>query len=162
MKLHHYALYFIIALLSGSAVAESKSLNHLALSILNTTQAGDINVRLVNSSNEPLRLWTETNIWGAYRWRVIVLREGKVKIFFEDPDGIVFTKNVPTWQEIKGDSFFDMKLQLSGEDWYRPNHVKPDLRAGDQLIVIYDVPPSPEAHKMSVWYGIVAASSTIQ
>lgn len=163
MKVFSFVLCFVVNIAVGSAAAASESLKDLKLTILDISRSGTLTVSISNSSQQKsLKVWKESNSWGALRWRVLLIRRGRVSTIFEDPDGVGFTRNIPTFDEIAVGSHIDRQLNLSGEYWARPVNEKIRFESGDQVIVIYDVPPENEAKQMHVWYGVVAASTTVK
>jgi hypothetical protein len=163
MRVLSFVLCFVLGIGVGSAAAASESLKDLQLTILDVSHSGTVTVSMINfSQQKPLKVWRESNSWGAYRWRVLVVRKGQVRTVFEDPDGVGFTRNIPTFDEIAIGSHIDKQLNVNGEEWSKTGSDKVRFEPGDQVIVIYDVPPEVEAQKMHVWYGVVAASATVK
>jgi hypothetical protein len=157
------ALMLTLMLAAHSAQGASASLNDLQLTIVDLSYSGDLTVRMSNSSSQkPLRVWKESNSWGALRWRVLVLRKGRVLLTFEDPDEVLFTKNIAIPEEIAVGSHIDRKLNVNGKYWSKAWTGEFRFEPSDQLIVVYDVPPEVEAQKMQVWYGVAAASTTVK
>jgi len=70
-----------------------------------------------------------------------------------------FTRNIPTFDEIAIGSHVDRQLNVNGAEWSRTGSEKIRFETGDQVIVIYDVPPEVEARRMHIWYGVAAAAS---
>ena len=102
-----------------------------------------------------MKVWTEANSWGALRWRVVIVRKGQARAAFEDADGVGFTKNIPVSETIAGGSYIERHLNVNGEYWSTAKDGKIRFESGDQLIVIYEVPPENEAKQMHVRYGFV-------
>ena len=144
------------------ANAASKSLKELELAVMKVLPSGGIKVRMTNASHDkPLRVWKEANSWGALRWKVVIIREGRTLAIFQDPDGVGFTRNIPTFDTIAPEGHLDRQLDVNGEYWSRPTgnvHFQP----GDRIVVIYDVPPENEAKEMQVWYGVAATSTVVK
>ena len=152
--------------------AGDKSRNSLKIGKVEVSGAGNINVEIENSSREPLKVWEDSNSWGAACWRVLLIRKGQVETFFQNPDQM-FTVNRPAVNEIAGGGHIEQKLDLNGGNWCGLGHCAPHHERGfgdsrisfesnDMLIVIYDVPVTQEARDLGVWYGVVAASTTVQ
>jgi hypothetical protein len=153
----------VVGVVVQSVNAASGSLKDLQLSIINVAPSGIVTVRMANSSRQKtLRVWIEANSWGALRWRVLVLRKGQVLVVFEDPDEVLFTKNIPIPDEIAVGSHIDRKLDVNGKYWSRARTGKLRFEPSDQLIVIYDVPPEVEAQKMHVRYGVAGTSTIVK
>lgn len=76
-----------------------RSMNSLKIGKVEVSRAGNITVEIENSSREPLRVWKDSNSWGAACWRVLLIRKGRVETFFQNPDQ-GFTKNWPRFNEI--------------------------------------------------------------
>jgi hypothetical protein len=163
MRVLSFVLCFVVSFAVGSAAAASESLNDLKLTILDISRSGTVTVSMINSSQQKaLKVWRESNSWGAYRWRVLFIRRGQVRTIFEDPDGVGFTRNIPTSDEIAIGSHIDRQLNVNGEEWSKAGSDEIQFEPGDQVIVIYDVPPEDEAKKMHVWYGVAATSATVK
>lgn len=150
----------------------SNSIKALTIGKVEVSRTGNIAVELANSSKEPLKVWKDSNSWGAACWRVLVIREGKVKTFFRNPDQ-GFTKNNPTFVEIAAGGHIERKLDLNGGNWCGLGHCsiynergfggeKISFEANDIVIVIYDVPATQEARDIGVWYGVIAATANVQ
>jgi hypothetical protein len=78
---------------------KSGSFNSLAISQVTILPSAQMTIEFENSSQKPLRLWEDSNSWGAACWRVLVIRDGRLETFFQNPDQ-GFTKNNPTFVEI--------------------------------------------------------------
>jgi hypothetical protein len=148
------------------------SFNSLAISKVTVLRSAQMTIELENSSKKPLRLWEDSNSWGAACWRVLVMREGKLKSFFRNPDQ-GFTMNNPTFVEIAAGGHIERKLDLNGGNWCGFGHCSIHSERGfggkefsfepnDTLIVIYDVPVTQEAHDNHVWYGVIAATAEVK
>ena len=79
----------------------------------------------------------------------------------------------PTFNEIAEGGRLEQKLHLNGGNWCGLGHCTPFYERGfggtnatfettDTVIVIYDVPPTQEARDNGVWYGVIAATATVQ
>jgi hypothetical protein len=164
MKIFFAGLLVFVNLLCGSTVTKEKS-NDLKIKIVEISRSGEITVGISNSSEEPIRVWRESNSWGAAHWRVLLIRKGQLGTFFQNPDQ-GFTKNNPAFDEIAAGSHIERKLNLNGENWRGVDSRRIDFESGDTVIVVYDVPKvfgwpdapaTVEAHNMGVWYGVTAA-----
>jgi hypothetical protein len=145
------------------ADAASDRLDDLQLVIAKAAPSGEIMVRMDNASRKaPLRVWTEANSWGALRWKIVIVREARTFVVFEDPDEVVFGKNTPQFDTIAPGGHIDRQLNLNGEYWSRSKNGAIRIKSGDQITVIYDVPPENEAKDMHVWYGVAASSITVK
>ena len=168
---HFLSVLFILAnLLCRSAAANEKSMNELTIKIKEISPSGIVSVEVGNNSTKPIRIWKESNSWGAARWRVLVIRNGQLQTYFQNPDQ-GFTRNVPGFDEIAAGGHIDKKLDLNGGNWRGLDHAKIGFEPGDTVIVIYDVPKqfgwsetsvAVETSKMGVWCGVAAASTTAQ
>jgi post-segregation antitoxin (ccd killing protein) len=156
----------------ASARPIEKSMNALNITKLEVSRAAQATLQLENSSKAPLRIWRDSNSWGAACWRVFLIRNGSLEVFFQNPDQ-EFTRNGPAFNEIPGGGHQDQKLDLNGGNWCGMGHCSIHSERGlggktmtfepnDTVIVIYDVPVTQEARDQGVWYGVVAASTTVQ
>jgi hypothetical protein len=100
----------------------------------------------------------------------LLIREGKLETFVENPDQ-GFTRNAPMFKEIAGGAHIEGKLDLSGGNWRGSHRRGVSFESGDVIIVVYDVPKAygwagapvtTEASKMGVWYGVATALTTIK
>jgi len=169
--------FFCVLLLFGNhfyglPVTKDKSMNDLKVNIVEVLPSGRITVELSNSSKELIRIWRDSNSWGAARWRVLLVRKGRTENFFQNPNQ-VFTRNIPTFDEPVAGARIEKKLDLNGGNWCGLGHCasynqrgfggeKISFEPNDMIIVIYDVPVTIEAHKMGVWYGVATASTTVR
>jgi hypothetical protein len=144
-------------------------MNNVEIKITNVSSSGRVDVMINNPHNFPIKIWKESNSWGAARWRVLVLRRGTVETFFGNPDQ-VFTRNIPAFNEIEGPAQLKQGLDLNGGNWcwrsqcsmYNEKGIggqEISFEADDVIVVIYDVPRTVEAVKMGVWYGVAATSA---
>jgi len=169
MKIFFGSMLVFVNLLCASTVAKDRS-NDLTIKIVEISRSGEITVGVSNSSTEPIRVWRESNSWGAAHWRVLLIREGQLRTFFQNPDQL-FTKNNPAFDEIAAGAHIEKKLNPNGENWRGLDGRKIDFESGDTVIVVYDVPKefgwpdapvTVEARNMCVWYGVTAAFIKIQ
>jgi len=153
----------------------------LTLMIKEVKPSGVVTVEINNSSQEPIRIWQDSNSWGAAHWRVLLIRNGRLETFFENPDQ-GFTVNGPGFDEIAAGAKIDRELSLNGGNWCGFGHCsqykehgfggrEASFERGDILIVVYDVPMQlvfPESHgsvmagKAGVWYGVATAMTVVQ
>jgi hypothetical protein len=149
-----------------------ESINALRISNAVASRTGVVTLQLENFSQESLKVWKDSNSWGAACWRVLVVRNGGVETFFQSPDQ-GFTRNGPTVNEIAATGLLEQKLDLNGGNWCGLGHCSIYNQRGfggkiltfepnDTVIVIYDVPATDEAGAKSVWYGVIAATATVQ
>lgn len=143
------------------AALESASMNDLTMQIVETSPSGGITVQLKNSSKKPVRIWKDSNSWGAARWRVLLIRNGQLETFFQNPDQD-FTRNIPTFNEIAVGALMEQKLDLNLGGWLGVDGRKIHFDPNDLIIVIYDVPPSAESLEFTVWHGVVTALTTVR
>jgi len=153
------------------AVANT-SMNVLGLRIVSVSPSGTVAVEVENTSKETIRMWRESNSWGAARWRILVLRKGSVEVFFQNPDQR-FTRNIPVPDEIAAGARVQHLLDLNAGNWCGFGHCSAHDQRGiggqtvafgreDSVIVVYDVPRTEEAVHQRVWYGEVAALTTVK
>lgn len=149
-----------------------KSINSLRIGKVEVSVEGIITAQLENSSKAPIRIWQDSNSWGAACWRVLLIRNGRLEVFFQNPDQ-EFTRNGPAFDEIPGGNHLDQKLDLNGGNWCGLGHCsrhdqrgfsgkRINFETNDIVILIYDVPATQEARDQGVWYGVVAATATVQ
>ena len=152
--------WLAIAMLAGTVgAAEMRAQNSLDLNVVQVSRSAKMKVNIVNPLEKPLRIWKESNSWGAARWRALVLRNGKLQAFYENPDQD-FTVNVPTFDDIARGSHLEKSIDLNDGSWIGPEG-KRAFMTGDTLVIMYDVPFTPECLKMHVWYGVAATSTVV-
>ncbi len=158
---------------SDSLISErDTAINSVKIEKAEATRTGEITVQILNLSKKPIKLWKDSNSWGAACWRVLLLRSGQLETFFQSPSQI-FTLNRPTFDEIAAGGRLEQKLDLNGGNWCGLGHCTPYNERGfggtnvtfestDTVIVIYDVPATQESRDKGVWYGVIAATATVQ
>jgi hypothetical protein len=146
--------------------------NSIKIARAEAARTGDITVQILNVSKKPVKLWEDSNSWGATCWRVLVLRDGHLETFYQYA-GRIFTVNLPTFNEIAAGGRLEQKLDLNGGNWCGLGHCALHFERGfggrnetfeptDTVIVIYDVPVTQDARDNKVWYGVIAATATVQ
>jgi len=157
---------------TDTSMKVSNSIKVLTIGKVEVSRTGNIAVELANPSTKPLKVWKDSNSWGAARWRVLLIRKGHLETFFQNPDQ-GFTVNWPEFVEIAGGGHIVQKLDLNGGNWCGLGHCsiynergfggeKVSFESNDMLIIIYDVPSTQEARDEGVWYGVIAATATVQ
>jgi hypothetical protein len=152
--------------------SKDRTMAALDLMIAEVLPSASVVATMRNLSKEPLRVWNESNSWGAGRWRILRIRNGHVETFFQNPDQR-FTRNIPTYHEIGGGAEVERKLDINGGNWCTKDHYSAHDEHGiggkeivftpnDTIVVIYDVPRTTEATNLTVWYGVVAASAMVR
>jgi hypothetical protein len=143
------------------------------MKIVKVSTLGSITLEISNPSKKPLKLWEESNSWGATNWRALRIRQGQIETFFQNPYQ-VFTGNIPLFNEIPAGARLERKLDLNGGNWCGFGHCasyneqgfgdgkKVTFEPGDTIIAVYDVPPTKESQELGVWTGVVAAFKTVE
>lgn len=155
-----------------SIIYDLKIVYDLKIKITGISPSGIINVETNNSSKVPIKVWRESNSWGASRWRVNVIRKENIEAFFQNPN-MEFSKNGPVFDEIAAGAHTIRKLDLNGGNWCglrrctlfderRSGKEQIHFEAGDEIIVSYDVPFTYEAWNMGVWYGVASTLMTVK
>lgn len=156
----------------NSVLPVEKWINSFRINKVEVSGTGQITIELENSSKQPLRVWKDSNSWGAACWRLLLIRKGRLETFFQNPDR-GFTKNNPSFTELAGSGHIQQKLDLNGGNWCGFGYCSSynehgfggrdvSFEPGDIIVVTYDVPRTDEASKMGVWYGVIAATATVQ
>jgi hypothetical protein len=115
---------------------------------------GILHVRVGNPSHSPLRLWKDSNSWGALRWRVLVVRNGKLITLHQRQEN--FSMNSPELFEVAPGSSITQNLNVNDGTWLTPNARPVRFISGDTVIVVYDVPFEQECLTRDVWYGVAS------
>ena len=168
-----FSILFIVAslFLGSIGVAQDKPMNDLEIKIAEVSHSGGITVKVSNGSKGAIKVWQESNSWGAARWRVLRIRKGQLETFFQNPNQH-FTRNIPTSAEIAAGARIEQKLDLNGGNWCGFGHCsshsergsggrEASFEPGDIVVVTYDVPRTNEASKMGVWYGVTGALTIV-
>ncbi len=170
MKRLFCPMLMFVCFFYGLAAAKENPMNTLILTIVKVSPAGSITVNIANSSKNPIRIWKESNSWGAARWRIFLIRTERLETFYQNPDQ-GFTRNIPTFSEIAGGAHIEHKLNLNDGSWRGSEREKIRFGPGDTIIVAYDAPKqygwpgapvTIEASNMRVWYGVATAFLTVQ
>lgn len=161
MKATLYGLMISLfsAMLSFSAAAQTLSSRGLSIQVQSLSGSGLIQVTLINTAQKQIRIWQDTNSWGSARWRVLIVRNKHLEMFYQDPDED-FAENMPTFDTINPQSRLRQTLDLNDGRWIGMTG-RISLNAGDMIVVIYDVPFTNEALKLGVWCGVAACSAIV-
>lgn len=154
-----------------SVIHLAEATKGLRIGKLEVSSRAKVIVELENSSKEPVRLWKNSNSWGAARWRLLLIRNGHLDTFFQNPDQ-GFTVNFPAFDEIAGGAHIEHKLDLNGGNWCGLGHCSIYNESGfggnvltfepnDIVIVIYNVPVTQEVRDNHVWYGAIATTTGV-
>lgn len=157
---------------SASAPENDSPMYDIKLRATEISRTGKVTLQLINISSKPIKVWKDSNSWGAARWRLLLVRKGQLETFFQNPNED-FTVNYPAFVQIAGGAHIDQKLDLNGGNWCGLGHCgrydergfdgqKIALERGDLIVIVYDVPFFPESLSMGVWYGVAATSATVQ
>jgi hypothetical protein len=165
-------MLLVLTNVSFGQASYEKLLNSLKIEIKEVSPLGSISVDVTNASSEPTKIWTETGSYGAARWRVLRIRRGQLETFFQHPNQ-QFTRNEVFPVEIAAGGHIHEKHDLNGGNWCGFGHCtwfnkrgfggrELSFEPGDIVVVIYDVPRTELAVKGGIWYGVAAASMTVQ
>jgi hypothetical protein len=172
MKTVYSAVLVLVTFFCGTATTKEIPMNDLKIEIQEVLSSGSVTVRISNSSKDVIKLWEQSNSWGAACWRVLVIRMGRLETFYQNPDQR-FTRNIPTSTGVAAGTHIELRFDLNGGNWCGFGHCasyeergfggkKVSFAPNDFVIVVYDVPRTDEATKLGVWYGVAATSTTVQ
>jgi hypothetical protein len=170
MRLYCCGLLIFATFFCAFSAGSDKSMNSLTIRITEASPSGTISIEVDNDSSGVIRIWKESNSWGAARWAVLLIRGGQIQTFYQNPDQ-GFTRNVPGFDEIASGGHIEKSLDLNGGNWRGSGGRRVRFEKGDLVIVIYDVPKqfgwseakiAAETQKMGVWYGVASAILTVQ
>jgi len=130
------------------------------LRIAGFPSASAVNVEVRNGTSATIPIWKDTNSWGAARWRILILRAGRLVTCYQSPN-LAFTGNSPAYIQIAPESNRKHILDLKVGRWLGDQKDCGSFESGDTVIVVYDVPPSREAEDFGVWFGVAATSGTV-
>ena len=121
---------------------------------------GSLSVEMENGSEKLLKVFKATNGWGANRYRVLVIRKEQVYRFFQNSHQSYFYSH-PSSSEIAPHSRQKLLLDLNDGDWKGSAARGFALKSGDRVVVLYDVPFTEEAGKLSVWCGVASGAVVV-
>jgi hypothetical protein len=124
----------------------------LKISIRSFDATGDVTMELSHSAPEKLRIWKDGNSWGWANWRILVLRSSSVFQINRNPDE-GFTRNFPGFDEIEPAQPKTIHLKLNDGSWRCGKESNFRFQKGDEVIVLYSVPQTPEGAAANVWNG---------
>jgi hypothetical protein len=132
----------------------------LELRVLKVSPPHAVSVELRNSTSQSLRVFSESNRWGAARWRLLRVRGEDVALAYQVPVH-AFSRNLPGYDELPAQATWRREFDLDEAAWHTPGPATLMLDPGDLIVVIYDVPVSDEARRLGVWHGAISASMRI-
>jgi len=109
-------LLLLISAASTTVAQKEDTMGGLTLVIKEVKPSGVLTVETNNSSQKPIRIWQEGNSWGAAHWRVLLIRNGRLETFFENPDQ-GFAMNAPRFNKIAVGAKIDQELSLNSGNW---------------------------------------------
>jgi hypothetical protein len=136
-------------------------MERLTLTVEATT-TGKVLVELTNNSKRPIRVFRDSNTWGAARWRLLKVKDGRIEAFAQTADNTFFTRNVPAFDEIQPGGRLAVRLNVNDGNWLTSASAPARFESGDTVVAIYDVPSTPESEKLGVWHGIASALTTVR
>jgi hypothetical protein len=163
-------LLLLANVLDLSPSNQGKARSGLALQIATISANAQISVEMRNVSPKVIKLWKESNSWGSSHWRVLIVRNGRVQLFFQNPDTI-FTRNGPAYIEVAAGGRVMQILDLNDDKWLGGTGEATTIKRGDTVIVLYDVPKqqiyreapnSVAAVNAGVWYGVCADATEVR
>ena len=121
-----------------------------------------ITVEISNDSGKAVRLFTESNTWGADRWRVVDIGANGVKSFFmEVPEA--YTRNVPETFSIPSGGKWKRNFLMTGKEWSSSNKHSWSTRPGDTVLVEYDLRwEEMPGDQEGVWHGFLVAAKKVE
>jgi hypothetical protein len=132
----------------------------LRITVDATSGKGSIGVEMENGAEKPVKVFKTTNGWGANRYRVLVIRKERVYRFFQDSHQAYFYSH-PSSSEVAPHSRLKLVLDLNDGDWKGSASRRFALKSGDRVVVLYDVPFTEEAKKLSVWCGLASGAGVV-
>ena len=154
-------LFVAFSLAVGLAVGGATPPSGPDIKVLSVSSSGKILIRMANPSSRGLRIWRDSNSWGAARWRAIRVRGARVDIWYQTPYQ-KFTRNFPVFDEIEPQRSIQTTLDLTQEDWISLTGPAFQSERGDTVVLLYDVPITVEALEKSVWCGVATVSITLK
>jgi hypothetical protein len=135
-------------------------MNPLSVRIVEATATGAVRVELENNSQKPIRVFRDSNSWGAARWKLLRLKDGRAEAWAQTTGRTIFTRNVPGFDEIPPGGRLDVRLNINDGNWLSSGVTPVRFESGETVVAIYEVPATKESEKFGVWHGIAVAVST--
>jgi hypothetical protein len=133
----------------------------LSLEILSAS-GSEITVEIFNNSGKEVRLLSETNSWGADRWRVVDVGIGGSKSFFQETPA-AYSRNVPEFFSIPAGGKWERTLTMTGKEWSSSKNDSWSPKHGDTILVEYDIPwTTVEPNVNNVWHGFLVAAKKVK
>jgi hypothetical protein len=151
----------LICMAGPSLAARDLPTDALTLRITGVSKTGIVTVDVINGSGQPLKVFRESNSWGAARWRVLILRAGQIAALSQAVTQI-FTRNVPAFEELGVGAHVEHRLEVNDREWRGSKPGVVPFQSGDTIVAVYDVPVTTEARSLGVWYGVAAALRTVE
>ena len=126
------------------------------------TTTGTATVELTNNSNKPIRVFRDSNTWGAARWRLLRVKDGRTEAFAQTLKDRYFTRNIPAFDKIPAGGRLAVRLNVNDGHWLTSARSPARFESGDTIVAIYDVPSTPESEKLGVWHGIVSGLTNVR
>ena len=130
------------------------------LQVMSIHSKGIVNVRIGNPSRDPLRLWKNSNSWGASHWRILLIRKKQLITLSQKAQN--FSLNAPEYLELAPQASYKQSLDVNDGTWTSSSSQPIRFVSGDEVIVVYDVPFAQESLSDSVWYGVASAFREVQ
>ncbi len=119
---------------------------------LELTIVGDIlQVVLVNTSSDELRLWARANTWGDGSWAVVLQAGGRRYVLRPTQQG--YTRNVPRVLVVPAGGRHTLELQPKSREWTAGEDLASLRELELELQVELDIAASPEASEQRVMVG---------
>jgi hypothetical protein len=170
----YICICFALAVSTCLSFADEMPTNGLTIRSVQARESGIIELEIINSSKEKIRVWQESNSWGSAHWRVLVLRNNGLLLYFQNPRQR-FTVNAPRFNELLPGQHLSQNLNLNGGNWCDTEYCSQydesgiggkavEFKKGDIVIVIYDVPFTYNSaiQRLKIWYGTVAVTTGVQ
>ncbi len=129
---------------------------------LNTTD--HIHVLITNTSDEPIRLWSDRYSWGYSNLSFEIIDEGGMAVGKVSKKSRGWNKNFPDWLQIGPGESYVLNVDLFSEQGRKiwdgvPKPIgvsaKPYLV---KLRSVYEVKPDEQSRKIGVWTGKIKSS----
>src|SRR5262245_56394580 len=105
-----------MGLCSCPVLTQDTPISGLTITVTSISGSGTISLDLVNSSTRPIRIWQESDSWGAAHWRVLIVREGELHTFVQNPNQR-FTINAPRFIVMAPGEYIRRELDINGGNW---------------------------------------------
>lgn len=123
---------------------------HLTLRI----RTSDLEVQLINPTDQPVRVWRLGNSWGGSSWTLrLNTTETPARSYALRPTNEMYTVNIPAFIEIPPHGQSEIRLVPSRPEWTAGEDIGALKGVPVNVQAILEIAPTPESTKHDVAVG---------